>query len=137
METESSPQVLSFLQSEGVALLWLPVAISKLFLSWVGKRSLSNGIHAFGAGIEGTSEKQCQRARPHSAGSREETEDQNRQMRAGRPSTLGCAETLRPPGDLFRRCQKAAPLLESSASPEYLLARPPLYAPALRSLERR
>lgn len=49
-------------------------ALSKLFYSRVGKRSNSFRIRVFGAGTEGTSEKFCQLAGPHSAWSWKETQ---------------------------------------------------------------
>lgn len=55
IETERSPRASSLLPSGGVALLWQPVAVSKLFHSWAGRSNIF-GIPAFEAGAEGTSE---------------------------------------------------------------------------------
>lgn len=117
-QTERIPQVFSFLQSGGVTPLWRPVAISKLFHSWVGKRSSSYGVCDFGAGIKGTSEKLCQPAGSHSAKSWKKTENQSGRTRAGRPSVLGRRDPLRPPG----RSAACSSLLESSTSPGCLWA---------------
>lgn len=121
-ENERSPKVFSFLQSEEVALLRWPVVVSKLFHSWVGKRSSSNGIHALGQGWKGLQKNSDSwPGRIQSGAGRKPKTDPTEACGATHRPRV-CGDPLRPPGDPLRRhlltapCSRAQPLLDASGA---------------------